>query len=217
MKRDRFILLLSVLTLAIFAVLALVYRDFVREDIVIPVFYLLWIVVRIIRSVPQAGCLAGAVIAGIVIALLGLYRLWEPEPRPTRRPAPTTSPSRYRFWLRRCRQMDSSAFFLDDMSSEMRRLLLSVLAYQEHRDTSEMERLIVRGAFDVPPAVRDLVTSRRLGDLAKLNKQKGVLARLWERLWRGSASSQLPAENAAEQQLEQVVAYLEERLEAHGG
>jgi hypothetical protein len=216
-KRDRFILLLTVLTLVIFAVLALVYRDFVREEIVIPIYYLLWLVSQAIRSIPQVGCLAGAVIVGGVIAFLGVHRLWVPASPSPEHKAPTTRTSRYRFWLRRCQQMGSSAFFLDDMSSELRRFLLNVLAYQEHREAREMEKLIAQGVFDVPPAVRELVASRRLGDEEEIDTRGGIFARLWKRLWQSMASSKIPAEDGVEQQLEQVITYLEERLEVHGG
>jgi hypothetical protein len=215
MKRERLLLGFSVLTLGIFVVLALVYPDFVRESIVVPVLFLVWVLVLLVRAFPQAACLLALVVAGLAIAVASLQRTRKPIWFPSVRSPRAAEQSRYRFWLRRCRQMSRSAFFMDDVSAEMRRLLLSVLAYQEHRTISEVEEMLVQGALDAPPAVRDLTIDRHLAGSEEVASQMGLLTRLWERLSGRAAARRLSAAGAGYQQLEQIILYLEERLEVH--
>ncbi|MBN1429910.1 MAG: hypothetical protein JXB07_16190 [Anaerolineae bacterium] len=212
MKRERYFLLLTVLTLIIFAVLALVYRDVVRQSIVIPIYYLLWIIFQAFLGIPQTGCLAIFALMGLGVAIMGVRSIREPRPAKREPIIPITSQSRYRFWLKRCQQLDRSMFFLDDTASELRRFLLNVLAYQEHRDTLEMESLIAEGTFDVPPAVRDLVAERLLGHSPERNTRSTFFSRFWERLF----SRRKPSTGGeVNRQLEQIISYLEERLEVH--
>ena len=143
MQRKRFALALIVLTLIIYAVLALVYQDFVRENIVVPVASLVWMAALVIRSIPQAMLLTILILASFAIAVMGLQEIWEDAPRLKMPAAPRSGQSRYRFWLRRYRHMHRSAYYLDDVSSEMRRLILRVLSSQEHRAASEIEDLVI--------------------------------------------------------------------------
>jgi hypothetical protein len=213
MQRNRLALALAILTLVIYAVLSLAFQDFVRENIVIPIAFLVWIARQVIRSIHQTILLSGLILIGFVIAIMSLRAIWEITP-PLKKPVPLRPvQSRYRFWLGRCGSMYRSDYSLDMMSSELRRLLLSVLSYQEHRSTSEVENLIIQRGLDVPPAVYDFIVMRRLAEPDDSAARNMFLARLREYLRRRFALGELPGRDEIDQHLEQIIAYIEDRLE----
>lgn len=213
MQRNRLALALAILTLVIYTVLSLVCRDFVRDNIVIPIAFLVWIAVQIIRSIHQGILLAGLIVFGFASVIVILLGIWEIAPSRDRPVPLRLGRSRYRFWLACCHNMYNSHYSLDMMSSELRQFLLSVLACQEHRDASEVEKLIAQGSLDVPPAVYDLIVARRLAGTDSSAEQHSIASRLRGYLRRRPALGDSPARDAIDRRLAEVIAYIEEQLE----
>lgn len=213
MQRKRLALTLAVLTLLIYAVLMLAYRDFVRQNIVVPIVLLVWIAAQAIRGLHQAILLGVLIAAGMVIAIFSLLEFWHLVPASSRAAPPRSSPSRYKFWLGRCRSMKRGSYSLEITASELRRFLLSLLSYQEHQDTSEVENQVAQGSLEVPPAVYDLIVMRRLAGPDSSAAQGGVFARLREAVQQRFSLGETPAGDEIDQRLEQVIAYIEDRLE----
>lgn len=45
--------LVFILLVLLFSILALVYWDFVRDTIIIPIYYIIWVIGLILKSIPQ--------------------------------------------------------------------------------------------------------------------------------------------------------------------
>jgi len=204
-NRKRALLIVGILTTIIFFILVLVYRDAIRENVVIPAYFAVWLVRQVVYSIPQILCLFGLGILSLGMAVYALRGLARPVKLPTDPPPPIEEPTRYRFWKRRFRSFGSSAFFLSSLGIELRRLFLSIIAYQEHCDMWDLERQIVNGEYEVPPDIQDFIAKRELGTVS------GEWS-IWDslrRLFRGRSADDVYLQN----RLDKILTYLENRLE----
>lgn len=205
MKTKRAWLGVAVLsTLLIFSVLTLVAWDFVRETIVVPLTYLIWLGGLILNSIPQEVYLIGLIIAAAAIALNTLNRLRR-KPASTRLTGPRAGDaSRYRLWLRLWATAPHSEYTRVELARETRQLIVSVLAYQEGLTPPEVERKIVSGALPVPAAVSQLFRERDLLSTPQ------PAPRFWQRFTLKADRQPDPLLN---QSLEEILQFIENRLE----
>ncbi len=75
---------------------------------------------------------------------------------------------------------------------------------------NEVENLIAQGSLDVPPAIYDLVVTRRL---VRAAVKDDFFSRLREAARQRFAQGPSPASDEIDERLEQVIAYIEDRLE----
>lgn len=201
----------SALFLFFFVLVLFVFRDFIREGVVVPVLYVLWLGGLVVNSVSQIYYIFALFILGIILAVASLRYLLAGFQLPSEKLPSLDEPSRYRFWLRRSQRLSSSGFFLSSLGMELRRLVLMVLAYQEHRDMWELEREIVEKQFDVPPDVHALIAQRQLGEAPAT--EPGVWNRLLVRFFKAFRLPESSSDGLVERRVENIVAYLEKRLE----
>jgi hypothetical protein len=196
-------------TLLIFSVLTLVAWDFVREAIVVPLTYLIWLGGLILNSIPQEIYLIGLIIVAGVIALNTLNKL-QRKPASTRFiGAQSGDASRYRLWLRLFKAAPAADYSRLELARETRQLIVSVLAYQEGLTPPEVEQKIVSGALPVPDQVSRLFRERDLRSTPQSTP------RFWQRLLRKADRQPDPMLN---QSLEEIVQFIENRLEiVHDG
>lgn len=195
-------LVLALVALAIFAGLVLVGRDFVRENIVRPIYALGWTVAQVLQAVPQSVYLLGLGGVGLGLALHSLrtFRPARPQPRAgAATPAPAAS--RYQFWLRRSRMLAEKNLVSASFAVELRRLLLAVLAYQERLTPGEVEHRLNTATLAAPPGVCAFIRNRGFTPPARPKRWFGFMGR-----------PQPAALSAARAQAEAIVAYIEDRL-----
>lgn len=209
-RRLRWLFALLLLVVPIFLIIAFVFRDAVREKLVIPVVYLSWLSGMIFNSIPQGYFMDGLVLIGMMLAIGSLRYLLSITRLPTDPPKIVDEPTRYQFWSKRCQKVNTNSFFLTSLGVELRRLVLMVLAYQEHRDMWELERQIVEKDFEVPPVIFELIVQRNLGD--EEPEEPGLWQALIERLFGSSQPPDLPGQTL-QQRLDQITSFLEYRLE----
>lgn len=180
MKPDRSkIGLALLLTALVFSVLTLLYWDFVRNTLVIPLYYLLWVGDLTLKSIPQGAFLAALVVISLVMAVNTLRRLRRTPLTAHLQRSHAPPHSRYRQWRNLYRNLYTSEFTRNLFLSDARRLVLSLIAYEQGVDTLEAEALVKSGAFAVPEAVRKLVERRDIYGLnPPSNRLKIILRRL---------------------------------------
>ncbi|MFZ6029413.1 MAG: hypothetical protein ACOYYS_17005 [Chloroflexota bacterium] len=200
-----------VLFLFFFALVLFVFRDFVREEIVIPILYAFWLGSVVANSVSQIYYLLTLLILGLILAVAGLRYLLTDFRLPGEQAPSAEEPSRYQFWLKRSHRLSSGGFFLSSLGMELRRMVLTVLAYQEHRDMWELEREIVEKQFDVPPDVQALIAQRQLGEAAPVTQS--AWSALLARFFKAFRLPESASDGLVRQRVENIVAYLEKRLE----
>jgi hypothetical protein len=190
------------LGLLLTGLLVSVLRDVVREVIVIPLLYVLWMGRLLLRSVPQALFWFAFVIVAFFLVLGSLVRGWRSPPEP--HSVGRRFPGQVSVWAKRIRLMAAGGYTGWYFGQHVEKLIVTVLAYRERLNTRETRRRIRAGDLEVPPEVQAyfcivLMPSRRRWPL-------GLLSRFRFRPRKGAQG--MPSSG-----LERVVGFLEDQLE----
>ena len=191
-------------TLMIFSVLTLVAWGFVRDVLVVPLTYLIWLGGLILNAIPQEVYLIGLIIIAGIIALNTLNRLQRKTLNPGFVKARPGDASRYQFWFRLWTTAPTSEYPRLELARETRRLIISVLAYQEGLTPAEVEQKIVSGDLAVPVTIKQFIHDRDF--TFTLPPQR----RFWQR-FRPTADT--PSDPLLNQSLEEILRFIENRLE----
>lgn len=196
--------------------LTLALRDTVREAVVIPLAYAVWLTDVLLRSLPQGLFLALLLIISVVIVLRGLLQSGGRSDQMPFQPVSGRSRSRLGIWMRQLRNLDRSQFAREQTAQEMRNLVLRVLAQTYHLDPNEAMARVRSGAISVPPEIAALL--RNWQSWMDIERRDGgsPIARLWQRLRNAlSPARQSPDNSVAslDDKLKVAIDY----IEAHTG
>lgn len=194
----------------IFSVLSLLYWDFIRDVIVTPVYYLLWLADLMLKSIPQEVFLVLLIVISIIIGLSTLEKIRAKVPVQERERNRSAGVSRYLEWKRLCEIQDSNQFVRNQFTWETRKLILALIAYQEGVDAATAEEMVKNGDLAVPDRVRILMQRREVPVSDKVqNSLKNPFLRLRQMLLGGNAANEPQIDPLAEE----IVAFIEQCLE----
>lgn len=202
--RLRPYLIPTLVVLGITSTLVLIFRETVRQLVVMPMLYFLWLGSLIIRTIPDVVWWSLGLLIGAIIALQALFGKERAAPEPSYPPRVQERYSRLHYWLSMVRLMDASDFSRENFIFELRRLLLSILAYQESSDPAVVAKQVEAGEIVLPEEIRAFVLTRQMGALVQPPT-------FWERLGLSRKKHPVPTESDAD--LERIVKFMEERLE----
>jgi hypothetical protein len=190
------------LTLLVTVLLVLTFRNVVREVIVIPLLYVLWMGRLLLRSVPQTLFWFAFVVVAFFLALGSLARGKRPLPQP--HPVGRRFSGQVDVWAKWIRLMAAGGYTGWYFGQHVEKLIVAVLAYRERLSARETRRRIKAGDLEVPPEVQAylgivLLPSRRGWPLS-------LLSRFRFRPRKGTRGTPPGG-------LERVVGFLEDQLE----
>ena len=159
MKQLGWFLLLSALTLLAGAALSLFFRPWVRDQVVLPLAYLFWVLRLLVYSIPQGVFWGVLVLIGLIVALRTI-RPPQTFPVPGAPPSTTHSASRYATWLRYVSMMDSSRFAGDNLARDLIRLTVQTLAYQHSLANDEVYSRLEHEDLGLQPQLLAFVRQR---------------------------------------------------------
>lgn len=195
------------LIVLVLSVLTLVFWDFVRDTIVIPVDYLLWVTGLVIHSIPQDVYLGVLLFFGLILSLNTLDRLRSKPAAHNYEQNHAQGDTRYHRWLLLVSKQSLSPFYRDIFASEARNLILSMLAYDHGIDSAEAETRVKNGALAVPEPIKALIEMRDIRIPPRpISRIETLLRRL--RL--------LNADPPSDPQLDRLVAEVVDFVERHG-
>jgi hypothetical protein len=198
----------------IFSGVTLLYWEFVRDTILVPIYYFLWVGGLMLNSVPQGVYLALLIILNLVIGVrtVGDLRAGQRVRRVIRnQPPPGT---RYLHWRSLCDRAYVNPFSKSWLAIEARKLVLSILAYEQGVDLAEAEALVRNGVLDVPDTLRDAIENKYMLSAPLPNRLTGMLFRLRRLLLRADTSP----EPHVERLIAELISFIEHRLEIpHAG
>lgn len=214
MKIDR-VKIGAVLMVLLCGVLSLLFWDFIRDTVVAPIYYLLWIGNLILASIPQAAFLIFLFFASLIISAKTVQSV---RVRPITRASQGSqyfASTRYQHWRALCTSLYYNWFSRNRFASECRELLLSILAYQMGKEIFEIEALVRDGALHVPDSVKDIVLHKTIRDPKPVApNSKNLLSRL-RRAFFGVRSN---TDSQIESQVAEIVSFIEHCLEInHAG
>jgi hypothetical protein len=176
MRNNRvFFLLAFAIFVLIFSVLTVLFWSFMTDKILIPIYYVLWVCNLIINSVPQGAYLLLLVILSIVIGLRTLTSLRSNLHHRRARHNQPNPATRYQHWRILCAYAYGTWFSKSQVTFESRKLILSILAFEQGVDLLEAEDMVRNGALDIPDMLRDVIVSKYIPD-APPNRFPGILS-----------------------------------------
>ena len=203
-------ILLSVLIIIVFLALTLLFWDFVRQNIALPLYFLIWLLGLLINSLPQEVYLALLVIVCGVVGLVGLGSFKRPVIMVEQSRIGRDRFSRYRLWISHTRNFEISAFAQDTFAFEARKLIMDILAYQERLTTEELESKIKADRLPLPAVVRTLIEDRKLTTRpTPVGSAQDFLRLMRARFIKEKRSSN----PRVDPQVDEILKFLEKRLE----
>jgi hypothetical protein len=155
------IILVFVALVLFFSILTLVFWGFIRDIVIIPIYYFLWEMGLLLKSVPEGIYFALLVLVSLIIGFNTVVSVRaERHTRRLERQQPE-SITRYLHWRILCANMDANPFTRDRFAWEARKLILSIFAYEQGIDIAEAEMLVRRGDVDMPDVIRNLITEKK--------------------------------------------------------
>ncbi len=159
--------------------------DLIRELIVLPVSYLIWVFGVLIRFLHQVYFWIIVLFFGIWVAystLLQTRRKNQAAPLNAPEPAEASAiRGRMHFWQTRVGylQTERSEYFTGSFHSALWKLLLDMLAYRYRMTPKQVETQLQKGGLDLPKDIRDYV----LGSLRPAEGGGDLFFRdLWEQI-----------------------------------
>lgn len=198
--------LLVALVLLVTAALTFLLRDTVREAIVIPMAYALWLGDILLRSLPQGLLLGLLIVICLAILIRAALRGESMQPEPRAAVITGHHHSRLLFWARQLSRLEDSQFAVEKLAAELKKVILNLLTAQENLTEDEVIDAVRSGALAVPANIRTLIVRPQEWMTAQPAMGFEVLLR-WLRPKRA------PKVNPEQtRKIEEVIAYIEARV-----
>ena len=221
----RILALLLLPIVFLVAALTLALRDWVRDAIVTPILFILWLGGLLIKSTPQWVFWAVFLAMALLILANSMGTGKRPDQNVGKAELGYPRRARVSFWaiqVHRQARGDSSP---TSRAEPLRRLVLEVMAFQERLSLREVEQRLEFGELAVPPVILAYLQNRLAAELFTPSSFWGMLKSRWAdfRVLAGRRAhaliSGLTQTRSAAQpspfdgELESVVQFLEDRLE----
>ncbi len=184
------------------AILSFFLQSLMRESIVEPLLYLVWIGQLIFLSIPQVTLWALFLLIIVVVALGSLHKK---EPPPPRVPPPDTGRvERIGKWTTALQRADEDFYYQWQLAQKLQRLTVEALANNERVDPYEIRQRLERGTDKIPP---DILTYLQAGMTSFSHFAGNKKSRLRFGLKKQASPLDLDPEH--------VIQFLEDTLEHH--
>ncbi len=211
MKPDKAkIGIVFVLVLLLFSTLTLFYWAFVRDSIIVPVYYFIWVSDLTLKSIPQEAYLAVLMLISIIIDLNTLMGIRTNRYSRRIEGSQPQTDSRYLYWKKLCSNLYASPFARDTFAWEARKLTLSVFAHQNGVESSDVETMIRNGTLPVPDSIKMLIQQKKIqAPKPTYTSGENVIIRLRRLLLK----EEHPNNPQTDSPIEEIVAFIEHLLE----
>ena len=209
------IILVFVVLVLFFSILTLIFWHFIRDVIIVPIYYFLWEINLVLKSIPEGVYLALLVVLSVIIGFNTLASVrGERQTKRLERARPESG-TRYLHWRSLCANMDVNPFTRDRFAWEARKLILSIFAYEQGIDVADAEMLVQQGEVDMPDTIRSLITKKKI-PATRLRINRIARAMVWLRgLFLKTEAENDPQIDAL---AGEIISFIEQRLEInHAG
>ena len=202
------------ITLTLCGILVFFFWDLFKAQVVLPLFSFLILINFGIKSVPQGVFLFLLASTCLVFVLNSLNRVFGKDAAEEYTPIVSYGievVSRYEFWRNQCSHLNKNSFTHQEFILSTRRLILNILANQEHKEIFEIEQQIKNHELAVPESVCEFLCERRLRVTPPKRNWVGRMIYRIQRLIGYSPEIKMPA--ALELQVAEIIEFIEYRLE----
>jgi hypothetical protein len=210
MMQNRRVFILIAVILFVNLVLAIIFRDFIRENVLIPILYLFWYIRLGLNSLGETCLWPLALIILVVISftILRKNKKSTQTDRGYSEASGQVEVGQVAYWMKYIRRQSMGIENLSFSSFRMKELVLSVLAYQENLTNAELESELDQGRVVVPKELQNIIQSpdHANGPMTRSASLKNKILR-W---FRTRSNSDHSADNP---EMDKLVRYLEAQLE----
>lgn len=212
-RKARFILAFVVLVL-LFSILPLLYWDFVRDTVIIPFYYIIWLLSLILNAIPQGIYLALLVLLSLIIGFKTLDSVHIEQRFHRRERNHQQTGTQYLHWRSLYTNLYLSPFSRNRFAWEARKLILSILAYEHGISSLEAETLVRNGTLTVPETIKNLIESKTFPDARFPNRFTKRLLRLRQLFFKTDSKKDPQVDSL----IAEIISFIEYRLEInHAG
>ena len=217
MNEDRVIpfWLIALGTILVLGLLTVIFWDFVSQNVILPIYSFFILAVYGINSVQQSIYLFLLILiatAGSVVFLGSAFSQDKPPQYGSFAQYAIDIDNPYAYWKMHTGNLTRNVFSNEEFARVSRKLLLEMLAYQEHRDPIETEMMILRQELELPPEVQYVIEHRKLRASAQ---EANWFQRQWRRILRWINRDNHTPTTEALQEVEAIITFLEQRLEIY--
>jgi hypothetical protein len=216
MTRNKAKLVLAFIAFVLFfSILALVYWDFIRDTIIVPIYYIIWVIGLFLRSIPQGVYFAFLITLSLVMGFKTLEGMKDTQNPKRRKGDQPQAGTQYLHWKSLYTSIDVNPFARNRFAWEARKLILSILAYEQGVNTSEAEALVRNGMVDIPDTIRNLIEEKRIPDTRlTLNRITSLMLRVRRLFFNGDTETDLEIDSS----VAEIIGFIEYHLEInHAG
>jgi hypothetical protein len=167
------ILMLGAVILALALPLMFLLEDFVRDAIVAPTAYLVWLTSVLIDALPESYLLGFATAIVVYVAIRSLSR--EDERLPQRKVISVPSQGAIAAWCHRLQLVAKGSYSEQRLDHHIGQLMLKVIAYENRCSLREAGQLIENDQVNLPP---DLASYLQAALSRRLPRSPNLLERL---------------------------------------
>jgi len=218
MKQEKPIVMRWVLAgmggLLVVLLLAYTLQDFVRTVIVLPGSYLIWLLRTIFNSLPQILFWGVLIVFAFVLFYKSLTKKSDPPISEENKELMAARRSRFSFW--RLQLYHRSDISNNRLIEFIDRLVLEVLSFVYSVPAWQVEKRIENREIEVPNSLESyLIINRQVPAVFPVTWYRVFLRviRPWLQRIRRSPTESPP--QSSDQELEEIIHYLEEQLEIH--
>ena len=199
-----------VVVILLLSLLTLLYWSFVRDTIIVPIYYVIWVGDLALKSVPQGAYLAVLIFISLIIGANTLVSMRVRQVTRVGEEPPTQSDSRYIYWKKVYSNLYSSSFAKDTFAWEARKLILSIFAYQNGVEIAQVEEMIKNDILSVPEPIKKLIEEKKIQNFNAIPRpSENIIFRL--RRWLFPVEN--PQKKSIDDAVAEIVAYIEHLLE----
>ncbi len=129
--------------------LALLFQDFFREALIVPILYALWVIYLYVTSLPQAVLWGLFLGVSLLIVLGGLGGSGRIRRRAGREDE--DAPGRVSVWAERVALARRGGYFQKILARHLGKLAIEALARRRRLEPDEIKRRLEMDALDLPP------------------------------------------------------------------
>ena len=196
-----------VLVLVACALLIVVARPFLREAIVEPLEYAVWLARLALAAVPQSVWWMLLVVIGSYVAMRALSR--GVRLRRGRHRAPVTPPGPVQTWAKHIERASQGNYYRERLVHRLGRVTVAVLAHTRRAPADQIRRGLATGQLDVPQDIHTYTVPEARHLRASL-RRRGLLGFKRHFVMPGPAVHTGPG-------LEHVIRFLESEMEVECG
>ena len=210
MMQNRRVIILIAVILFVNLVLAIIFRDFIRENVLIPILYLFWYIRLFLKTLGETCLwpLALVILIGIFFYILRKNKKSAQADRGYSEAPGQVEEGRVAFWMKYIRRQSMGIENLSFSSFRMKELVLSILAFKENLTNAELESEFEQGRVVVPKELQNLIQSPDHA-IEPMTRSASLMNKILRWFHTRSNSNQ----NTDNPELDKLVRYLEAQLE----